>query len=127
MNFKPFGDRLVIRPDDKIDAIQGYQLIGSDIVETAQGRVMAVGTGVALHNIVLNITGEVSETNLLRLESIVRLIKEGREILYKVGDHVLYGKYAGTRVPIEGEEYLIMREVDCFGVVPDENTGEADY
>jgi chaperonin GroES len=35
----------------------------------------------------------------------------------KVGDKVLYGKYSGTEVTIEGEEYLIMREADVFAIV----------
>lgn len=127
MTFKPFGDRLFIKPDQKQDMIEGIQLLGSDIQEEPRGYVMAVGTGVALHNITLNITGEVSEANLLRLESIVRLIKEGREIIYKVGDHVIFGRYAGTKVTIDGTEGLIMREQDCFGVVVDENDGSNDY
>jgi chaperonin GroES len=36
----------------------------------------------------------------------------------KVGDKVLYGKYSGTEVTIEGEEYLIMRESDIFAIIP---------
>jgi chaperonin GroES len=36
----------------------------------------------------------------------------------KVGDKVLYGKYSGTEVTIDGEEYLIMRESDIFAIVP---------
>jgi chaperonin GroES len=35
----------------------------------------------------------------------------------KVGDKVLYGKYAGTEISIDGEDYLIMREADIFGIV----------
>lgn len=127
MTFIPKGDRLFIKPDQKTDMIEGIQLLGSDIQEEPRGYVMAVGTGVALHNITLNVTGDVSETNLLRLESIVRLIKEGREIIYKVGDHVIYGRYAGTKVTIDGTEGLIMREVDVFGTVVNENDGSNDY
>ena len=36
---------------------------------------------------------------------------------FKVGDTVLYGKYSGTEVKIEGEEYLIMRESDIYGII----------
>lgn len=127
MTFKPKGDRLLIRPDDKTDTIAGYQMMGSDIQDEAKGRVIARGTGVPLNNITLNITGDMSETNLLRLETCLRLQKEGREIEYKVGDHVLYGRYAGTKIVLDEVEYMVVRSVDCFGVIEDENTGEADY
>jgi chaperonin GroES len=39
------------------------------------------------------------------------------ELTVKVGDVVLYGKYSGTEVKIDGEEYLIMRESDIYGIV----------
>lgn len=127
MNFIPKGDRLFIRPDEKQDNFSGIQVLGSDIKEEPRGVVMAAGTGVALHNISLNITGDMSEVGLLRMESIVRLIKDGKELLYKVGDHVIYGRYAGTPVTIDGVQGLIMREQDCFGTVEEASDGQADY
>lgn len=137
MTFKPFGDRLFIKPDPKTDMIAGIQMLGSDIQEEPRGYVMAVGTGVALNNIKIDITFQVDKITddneskidrmLERVERIMELQVKGRDIIYKVGDHVIYGRYAGTKVTIDGTEGLIMREQDVFGVVVDENTGENDY
>ena len=49
--------------------------------------------------------------------SISELDEKGNKPAVKVGDTVLYGKYAGTEVNIEGKEYLIMREADIFAVI----------
>ena len=40
-----------------------------------------------------------------------------KPVTVKVGDHVLYGKYAGTEITIDGKEYLIMRNSDIFGII----------
>jgi chaperonin GroES len=48
-----------------------------------------------------------------------KVTEEGKKVVpeVKVGDKVLYGKYSGTEVTVEGEEYLIMREADIFAIV----------
>jgi chaperonin GroES len=48
-----------------------------------------------------------------------KVADDGKKVLpeVKVGDKVLYGKYSGTEVTVEGEEYLIMREADIFAIV----------
>ena len=43
--------------------------------------------------------------------------QKGKIIAVKVGDHVLYGKYSGTEISIDGKEYLIMRNSDIFGII----------
>ncbi|MFH1415845.1 MAG: co-chaperone GroES [Elusimicrobiota bacterium] len=94
MKIRPLGDRILVKPLEKED-----EKIGSIIVpETAkekpqEGKVEAVGPGK------LNDTGQNIPMNL------------------KAGDTVLYGKYSGTEVKIDGVEYLIMHEDDVFGVV----------
>jgi len=45
------------------------------------------------------------------------MVKKDEPITVKVGDEVLYGKYSGTEITIEGKDYLIMRESDIFAVL----------
>jgi len=94
MNIKPLADRVIIKPSASDEKTKG----GLYVPDTAKekpvvGEVVAVGPG------------KVSE--------------DGKKIVpeVKVGDKVLYGKYSGTEVTVEGEEYLIMREADIFAVV----------
>lgn len=49
--------------------------------------------------------------------SISEIDEKGNKPTVKVGDEVLYGKYAGTEITVEGKEYLIMRESDIFAVI----------
>jgi chaperonin GroES len=49
--------------------------------------------------------------------SISEIDEKGNKPTVKVGDEVLYGKYAGTEITVEGKEYLIMRETDIFAVI----------
>lgn len=49
--------------------------------------------------------------------SVSDIDEKGNKPTVKVGDHVLYGKYSGTEIQVEGKEYLIMRESDVFAVV----------
>ncbi len=95
LNIKPSADRVVIEaaPAETMTASGIY------IPETAQekpqkGKVVAVGPGKYAEQ-----TG-----NLIPMA-------------YKVGDEVLYRKYAGTEITIEGKEYLIMREADIFATI----------
>jgi len=90
---KPLGDRVVVQPkpaDDKTDS--GLYIPDSAKEKPQKGTVVAVGPG---------------------------RVENGNQIDMNVneGDQILYGKYAGTEVTLEGDEYLIMRESDIFGVV----------
>ena len=95
LNFEPNSDRLVV----EAAPAETKTASGIYIPETAQekpqrGTIVAVGPGKYAE-----LTG-----NLIPMT-------------YKVGDEVYYGKYAGTELPVEGKEYLIMRETDILGKV----------
>jgi chaperonin GroES len=94
MKLKPLADRIVVKPAVADDKTKG----GLFLPDTAKekpvwGEVIAVGTG--------------------------KITEEGKKIALevKVGDKVLYGKYSGTEVTVEGEEVLIMRESDIFAIM----------
>lgn len=89
MNIKPLADRVLI----KAAAAEEKTIGGIIIPDTAkekplQGTVLAVGNGT-----------------------------KDEEMVLKAGDTVLYGKYAGTEVELEGEKYLIMRQSDVLAVL----------
>lgn len=89
VNIKPLADRVLV----KADAAEETTKSGLYIPDTAKekpmrGEVIAVGQG-----------------------------KKDEPITVKVGDKVLYGKYAGTELSVEGEEYLIMRESDIYAIL----------
>lgn len=92
-SIKPLGDRVLV----KADAAEEVTSSGLYIPDTAkekpqQGTVVAVGPG------------KVENGNKI-------------EMTVKEGDKVLYGKYAGTEVSLDGNEYLIMRESDIVGIL----------
>jgi chaperonin GroES len=94
MNLKPLGDRVIVKPKAPEEKTKG----GIILPDTAQekpmeGEVIAVGSG--------------------------RTDDTGKKIAMdlKVGDKVLYGKYSGTEVKINDEEYLIMRESDVYAII----------
>lgn len=94
MKFRPLHDRVVVRRIEGDEKTAG----GIIIPDTAQekpieGEVVAVGPGAR------NERGEVQPLDV------------------KVGDRVLFGKWSGTEVKIDGEEYLIMKESDIMGVI----------
>ena len=92
---KPLADRVVVKPLDESEQMRGGLYIPDTAKEKpSQGEVVAVGPG------------KVSEEGA-RLEMDV-----------KVGDKVLYGKYSGTDVTLDGEDYLILRESDILAIVP---------
>ncbi len=92
---KPLGDRVVVRPKPAEEKTESGLYIPDTAKEKPQkGTVIAIGPG--------------------RVENGNKV-----ELTVKEGDEVLYGKYAGTEVTIDGEEVLIMRENDIFGVVED--------
>jgi chaperonin GroES len=89
LSIKPLADRVVVRPAEAEETTKGGIIIPDSAKEKPQkGKVVAVGNG-----------------------------KKDEPLTLKVGDEVLYGKYAGTELSIEGEDYLIMRESDIFAVV----------
>ncbi|MFQ5638340.1 MAG: co-chaperone GroES [bacterium] len=94
MNVKPLSDRVIVRPVDAEEKTKGSIIIPDTAKEKPQeGEVVAVGPGK------FNDAGS----------------KVDMEV--KKGDRVLYGKYSGTEVTIEGTDYLIMRESDILAVI----------
>jgi len=94
MKIKPLADRVVIKPLESIEKTKGGIYVPDTAKEKPQeGKVVAVGPG-----------RSTDEGKMIKLE-------------VSVGDKVLYGKYSGTEVTIEGEEYLIMREADILAIV----------
>jgi chaperonin GroES len=89
LNIKPIGDRVVVQPAPAEEKTASGLYIPDTAKEKPQrGKVVAVGTG-----------------------------KKDEPMTVKVGDEVLYGKYAGTELTHDGAEYLIMRESDIFAVL----------
>ncbi len=94
MNIRPLHDRVVIRRLEEERTSSGGIVIPDSATEKPiQGEVLAVGKGKILDS------------------------GESRPLDVKVGDRVLFGKYAGTEIKIEGEDLLVMREEDITGVV----------
>ncbi len=94
MNIRPLHDRVVIRRMEEERTTPGGIVIPDSATEKPeQGEILAVGNGKILDN------GDV------------------RALDVKVGDKVLFGKYAGTTVKMLGEEVLVMREDDILAVV----------
>ncbi|QTA92779.1 co-chaperone GroES [Desulfonema magnum] len=94
MNLKPLQDRILVQRVEEETKTKGGIIIPDTAKEKpAEGKIVAVGIG--------------------------KLDKDGNRIALevKVGDRVLFGKYSGTEVKIEGEEYLIMREDDVLGII----------
>ena len=93
MDIQPLEDRVVIRPDDEGETMRGGLYIPDTAKEKpTQGEVIAVGPG--------------------RYEDGKRV-----PVDLKTGDKVLYGKYSGTEVTIEGQQLLILRESDILAIV----------
>jgi len=94
MNIKPLSDRVVIKPASPDEEMQGGIIIPDTAKEKPQkGEVVAIGPGKASD------TGEIIPIGV------------------KTGDTVLYGKYSGTEVTIDKEDYLIVRESDILAIV----------
>jgi len=94
MKIKPLGDRVVIKPSPAEEKTKGGIILPDTAKEKPViGEVVAVGPGRKADD------GKVVPMEL------------------KVGDKVLYGKYSGTEVTVDSQEYLIMRESDIFAVV----------
>ncbi len=94
MKFKPLGDRVLIKPLEAKEQTRGGILLPDTAKEKPQeGEIIAVGEGKK------NEEGKLIPLSL------------------QVKDKVLYGKYSGTEVTLDGEEYLIIREEDVLGLV----------
>ena len=93
MNIRPLQDRVVVKRMEEATTSAGGILIPDSATEKpSRGEVLAVGNGKVTSN------GDV------------------RPLDVKAGDQVLFGKYAGTELKLDGEEVLIMREEDILGV-----------
>ena len=95
MNLKPLADRIVVKPSAAEERTKGGIIVPDTAKEKpVWGEVIAVGPG--------------------------KTTDEGKLVPpeVKVGDRVLYGKYSGTEVTVDGEELLIMRESDVFAIMP---------
>ena len=89
INFKPLADRVLVEPAAAEEKTASGIIIPDTAKEKPQtGKIIAVGNGTSDYK--MNV---------------------------KVGDSVLYGKYSGTELSIDGVDYLIMKESDIFGIV----------
>jgi len=94
MKIRPLHDRIIVRRVEEEEKTKGGIIIPDTAKEKPmEGKVTAVGKG--------------------------KILEDGKlqALDVKVGDRVLFGKYSGTEVKIEGEEHLIMREDDILGVI----------
>ena len=94
MKVKPLHDRVIVKRVEEEEKTKGGIIIPDTAKEKpVEGEIVAVGDG--------------------------KVADDGKKIALEVkaGDRVLFGKYAGTEIKIEGEEYLIMREDDIIAIV----------
>ena len=89
LNIKPLSDRVLVEPvEAETKTASGIIIPDNAKEKPQQGKVVAVGNG-----------------------------KKDEPMTVKVGDTVLYGKYSGTELKLEGKDYLIMRESDILAIV----------
>ena len=89
MNIRPLADRVLIKPAAAEEKTLGVIIIPDSAKENSlKGEIVAVGNGT-----------------------------KDEEMVVKVGDNVLYGKYAGTEIELDGEKYLIMRQADVLAII----------
>ena len=94
MNVRPLADRVVVKPSDAVEENKGGIIIPDTAKEKPQqGEILEIGNG--------------------------RLTDKGNRVDLEVkkGDKVLYGKYSGTEVTLNGDDVLILRESDILAVV----------
>jgi chaperonin GroES len=90
LKIQPLSDRVVVQPQEaETKTASGIYIPDSAKEKPQQGKVVAVGSG-----------------------------KKDHKMTVKVGDTVLYGKYAGTELKLDGSDYLIMREDDILAIIP---------
>ncbi len=89
MNIRPLADRVLIKPAAAEEkTVSGIIIPDSAKEKPLRGEVIAAGNGT-----------------------------KDEEMVLKVGDNVLYGKYAGTEIELEGEKFLIMRQSDVLAII----------
>ena len=88
MNIKPLADRVLVLPAPAEEKVGGIIIPDPAKEKPLRGKIIAAGNGT-----------------------------KDEEMVLKEGDVVLYGKYAGTELEIEGEKYLIMRQSDVLAIV----------
>lgn len=88
MTIKPLADRVLVLPAQAEEKVGGIIIPDTAKEKPQRGKIVAVGNGT-----------------------------KDEEMILKVGDEVLYGKYAGTELESEGEKYLMMRQGDVLAVV----------
>ncbi|WP_295879120.1 co-chaperone GroES [uncultured Thiohalocapsa sp.] len=94
MNIRPLHDRVVVRRmEEERTSAGGIVIPDSATEKPIQGEIIAVGNGKLMDN------------------------GDTRSLDVKVGDRVLFGKYSGTEVKLDGEDFLVMREDDIMGVI----------
>jgi len=94
MNVKPLGDRVIVQAIDQKETVKSGIIIPDTVKEKPQeGKIVATGPG--------------------------KIAEDGKKIQMevKVGDTVLFGKYSGTEIKIDSEEFLIMHQDDIFGII----------
>jgi chaperonin GroES len=102
MAFRPLGDRVLVRRVDEEEKTRGGIIIPDTAKEKPQeGEVIAVGPGAR------DETGKVQPLDV------------------KSGDRILFGKWSGTEVRLEGQDLLIMKESDILGVVEPDKAAKA--
>ena len=94
MKIRPLHDRILVRRQEETDARKGRIIIPDTAKEKPQeGKVIAVGNG--------------------------KVTEDGKKIplVVKAGDRILFGKYSGSEVKVDEEEYLIMKEEDVLAII----------
>ena len=94
VRLRPLGDRVIVKPIEKKDEVRGGLIIPDTAKEKPQeGEIIAAGKG--------------------------KIGEDGKLIPMdvKAGDKILYGKYSGTEVKMDGQEFLIMHQDDILGIV----------
>ena len=96
MKVKPLNDRVLVKRIEEVQVTKGGIVIPDTAKEKPiEGKVVAVGSGKIADN------------------------GERVALTVKAGDRVLFGKYAGTEIKVEGEEHLMMREDDILAIIED--------
>lgn len=94
MKFKPLHDKVLVKRVEQESKTSGGILIPDTAKEKpSEGEIIAVGTGVTLDN------------------------GQKKELVVKVGDKILFGKYSGTEIKLDGVEYIIMKESEILGIL----------
>ncbi|SRR5579883_1140078 len=93
-NLRPLHDRVIVLPQEAEHKTQGGIVIPdtADKDKPMRGKIIAIGSGKFVDG-------------------------KTQPMQVKIGDEVLFGKYSGTSVKLEGKEYLVMREEDIMGVI----------